>query len=383
MGFGVPLADWLRGPLRPWAEELLSRDALARRGPARPGPGSAGVEAAHQAADLGYELWDVLMLQAWLERWSAAGTSRPRRSERWRLSPAVGAGPRGPPRGARHLRNAASPICLSRLLRSVGPLPGSPRAQEVRAAGRVHVGLDGLRHWDGLLVGRVVVGLDVPVAHQLGRRPRRSRARLLAAKGIGAPGLEALCPHRHDPSPSSIVITRATVTSCPAMRILVNGQTDLDAGRRSREDAAHQLQGSRPPGPPPRPCLRPRWRLRGGMAGTSRTMTRIRHHPSPARASAPFVARRRRSAAAGPPTGTRSHLRLPLLGPPVRRRRRVVVRPARCLSPLSAAPRTRLPRVALRRAQAHVDATVSVSQHTLGSLGREADLNTAVTLRSP
>jgi len=70
MGFGVPVGQWLRGPLRPWAEELLARERLQRQGVLDPDPVRAAWEL-HRSGrgDLGYALWDVLMLQSWLERW--------------------------------------------------------------------------------------------------------------------------------------------------------------------------------------------------------------------------------------------------------------------------------------------------------------------------
>lgn len=67
MGFGVPLADWLRGPLRDWAEALLDRSRLAQQGLLRPEPIHERWQAHLGGANWAYPLWNVLMLQAWLK----------------------------------------------------------------------------------------------------------------------------------------------------------------------------------------------------------------------------------------------------------------------------------------------------------------------------
>jgi asparagine synthase (glutamine-hydrolysing) len=70
MGFGFPIGAMLRGPLRPWAEELLAEDRLTRQDLLDPEPiRRAWRQHLDGRRDLAYELWAVLALQAWLARW--------------------------------------------------------------------------------------------------------------------------------------------------------------------------------------------------------------------------------------------------------------------------------------------------------------------------
>jgi asparagine synthase (glutamine-hydrolysing) len=67
-GFNVPIGEWLTGPLRGWAEELLDGARIRREGLLH----SGRVEACWQQhlsgrSDRSGELWAILMVQAWLE----------------------------------------------------------------------------------------------------------------------------------------------------------------------------------------------------------------------------------------------------------------------------------------------------------------------------
>lgn len=67
-GFGIPLDQWLRGPLREWAEALLAEGRLRQEGYFDPAPiRAAWTRHVRGEASYGYRLWSVLMFQAWLE----------------------------------------------------------------------------------------------------------------------------------------------------------------------------------------------------------------------------------------------------------------------------------------------------------------------------
>lgn len=71
-GFGLPIGSWLRGPLRPWAEELLAPGRLEAEGYLEP----AVVQRCWREhlggrRDLSERLWTVLMFQAWLDSYAS------------------------------------------------------------------------------------------------------------------------------------------------------------------------------------------------------------------------------------------------------------------------------------------------------------------------
>jgi asparagine synthase (glutamine-hydrolysing) len=68
MGFGIPLAEWLRGPLRQWANDLLTEKSLNSSGffnvasVRNQWTDHLNLSRNHQ-----YSLWNILMFQAWYQ----------------------------------------------------------------------------------------------------------------------------------------------------------------------------------------------------------------------------------------------------------------------------------------------------------------------------
>jgi asparagine synthase (glutamine-hydrolysing) len=71
-GFGIPIAAWIRGGLRPLFEDLFSPESLKRSGLLQPDPTRALLER-HLAnkEDLRKPLWTIAMLLLWQRKWSA------------------------------------------------------------------------------------------------------------------------------------------------------------------------------------------------------------------------------------------------------------------------------------------------------------------------
>jgi len=69
-GFGIPVARWIRGPLRPLFEDLFSEAALRRSGLCDPPEARAWLDRHLRGeADHRKPLWTLAMLLLWQRRW--------------------------------------------------------------------------------------------------------------------------------------------------------------------------------------------------------------------------------------------------------------------------------------------------------------------------
>jgi len=71
-GFALPIGEWLRGPLRQWSEDLISEVALRDAGLAAPAVRNLWNEHLTGQKDHTTVLWNVIMYQAWFEKYQRA-----------------------------------------------------------------------------------------------------------------------------------------------------------------------------------------------------------------------------------------------------------------------------------------------------------------------
>ena len=67
MGFGIPIGSWIKGPLKEWAEDLLSEQSLLQTEVFNPHPIRKRWQE-HKSGEVNWDhhLWDVLIMQDWL-----------------------------------------------------------------------------------------------------------------------------------------------------------------------------------------------------------------------------------------------------------------------------------------------------------------------------
>lgn len=75
MGFGVPLAAWLRGPLRGWAEDILNSSGFGGGYLNADAVRALWSEHLHGGRNWAYALWTILMFETWRRRWTGGGAS--------------------------------------------------------------------------------------------------------------------------------------------------------------------------------------------------------------------------------------------------------------------------------------------------------------------
>jgi asparagine synthase (glutamine-hydrolysing) len=70
MGFGVPLARWLRGELREWAVGLLTESKTRQRGIVQPATVTALLDE-HRSGrrDWSPQLWSLICFELWCRAW--------------------------------------------------------------------------------------------------------------------------------------------------------------------------------------------------------------------------------------------------------------------------------------------------------------------------
>ncbi len=70
-GFSIPLAAWLRGPLKEFAQEVLSPETLARQGCLDPTTTSELIERhCSRREDLSRQLWGLMAFTLWFDRYA-------------------------------------------------------------------------------------------------------------------------------------------------------------------------------------------------------------------------------------------------------------------------------------------------------------------------